>query len=114
LRFACENILIFFTFFEIIEIPSINVGEFWFPCLFFDEFPDVNINAGFACNNSFDIGNLACCDVGFDVLGNDEGGAVGKSSSDEENVKLHDLLFQRTGLNSVPDRSTTTEVCNSP
>jgi hypothetical protein len=95
LRLACNNIyLILFTGVEIIEITSINVnGEFWFPCLFFDEFPDVNINVKFACNNSY-IGDFACCDVGFDVLGNDEGGAVGKGSSDEENVKLHDLLYK--------------------
>jgi hypothetical protein len=99
LRFACDNIhLIFFTIFEIFEITSVDInGEFWFPCLLCDEFPDVNINVRFACNNYFDIGNFACCDVGFEVLSNDEGGAVCKGSSNEENVKLHDL-YQRTGL----------------
>jgi hypothetical protein len=101
LRLACDNIyLIFFTSIEIVEITSIDFnGEFWFPCLkiVFDEFPDVNINVRFACVKIYDINKIACCDVGFEVLSNNKGRAVGKSSSDEENVKLHDL-FQRTGL----------------
>jgi len=94
LWFACNNIyLIFFTgieFIKFVEITSINInGEFWFPCLkIVIEVPDVNIDVRFACNNS-NISNLACCEIGFEVLGNNEGGAVRKRSSDEENVKLH-------------------------
>jgi len=64
---ACNNIyLIVFTGFEVIEVvefTSIDINsEFWSPCLeIFNEFPDVNINARFAC-----------CEVGFEVLsGND-------------------------------------------
>jgi len=84
LRFAGGNVdFIFLTGFEIIvEFTSINIGEFWFPCVkILNEFPGVNINTRFARHNSYDIG--------FNVLSGDEGGAVGKGSSDEENVKLH-------------------------
>jgi hypothetical protein len=94
LGFAGGNVYLFFlTSFEVIvKFTSINIdGEFWFPCLkiFLDEFPGVNINARFACNDSCDIVNFACCESSFDVLSNDEGGAVSEGSSDEENVKLH-------------------------
>jgi len=93
LRFACDDIyLILFTSVEIIEITSINVDvKFWFPCfeILFEEIPGVNINASFACSESHNIGDLACCEVGFDVLGNDRGGGVRKRSGNEENVKLH-------------------------
>jgi len=68
LRLACDNIYLIF------EITSIDVdSEFWFPCLeiIFEKFPDVNINAGFACIKSYDISDFACCDVGFKVLSND-------------------------------------------
>jgi hypothetical protein len=99
LRFASGNVYLFIiTGFEVIvEFTSINInGEFWFPCfkILFNEFPDVNINAGFACNKSNDIVNFACCEVGFEFLSNDEGGGVRKRSSDEENVKFHDYDFK--------------------
>jgi len=103
LRFAGGNIyFLFFTSLEIIVvITSINInGEFWFPCLkiLFDELPDVNINARFACDNSYNIVNFACCEIGFDVLGNDEGGTVRKRSSDKENVDLHYDNFKGPAL----------------
>jgi hypothetical protein len=80
LRLACDNIhlIVVVTVFEIVEFTSIDVnGEFWCPCL---------ENGRFA---SYNIGNLACCEAGFEVLSSNEGGTVRKRSSDEENVKLH-------------------------
>lgn len=84
---AGENVLIFFTGFEIIvvEFTSINInGEFWFPCFkIFIQLPDVNINVWFACNNPNRIAR-------FEVLSDNEGGSVRKRSSDKEDVDLHD------------------------
>jgi hypothetical protein len=89
LRFPGGNV----DFFFLVEFTSINInGEFWFPCveIFLNEFPGVNINTRFARNNCYGIVDFACCESGFNVLSDDEGGAVSKGSSDEENVKLHD------------------------
>jgi hypothetical protein len=81
LRFSGDNIYLFiFTGFEIVVVITSIKVEFWFPC-FKIVFPGVNINARVASNNANN--------VGFDVLGNNEGGGVRKRSSDEENVDLH-------------------------
>jgi len=102
LRFAGGNVYLFFlTGVEVIvEFTSINIdSEFWFPCfkIFLDEFPDVNINARFACHNCYII-DFACSESGFDVLSNDGGRAVCECSSNEENVKLHYDYFKGPAL----------------
>ena len=50
----------------------------------------------FTCEDSYDIGNLACCEVRFDVLDDDNRGAIRKHSGYEENVKLQQGWMQTT------------------